>query len=51
MMVVMDRPFADYVPAFIRDQLSMMMIVMDHIGVVITVDLRHTIIIVVSHGS
>lgn len=51
MMIVVDVLLADHVPEFIRVNLPVMMIVMDHIRVTITINLRHTILVVVSEGG
>ena len=51
MMIVMHGLLADHIAEFIRVNLPVMMIVMDHVRITITINPRHPIFVVVSDGS
>ena len=51
MMIVVHDLLADHIAEFIRVNLPVMMIVMDHIGVAVSVDLGDTIFVVLVRQS
>ena len=47
MMIVVARALTDHIPIIVRVKLAVMMIVMDHVGVPIAINLCHAILVLV----